>query len=122
VAAADSACLTHGIQKVQEPYRRQLLQNPAFSRVFSLSLSAQAALVALVSVCRVASIAPLACFPDDESKPPERRKPLKFMGFFPVENLPLSLHHTLQIHIRDCGEPEIFRNAPNLSTKKGKIL
>jgi hypothetical protein len=119
VAAADSACLTHGIQKVPERYRRQLLQNPAFSRVFSLSLSAQAA---LVSVCRVASIAPLACFPDDESKPPERRKPLKFMGFFPVENLPLSLHHTLQIHIRDCGEPEIFRNAPNLSTKKRKNL
>ncbi len=66
----------------QDTYRRQLLQNPAFSRVFSLSLSAHAALVALVGVCRVASIAPVACFLDDESKPPERRKPLKFMGFF----------------------------------------
>lgn len=69
----------------QGTYRRQLVQNPAFSRVFSLSLSAHAALVALVAlvgVCRVASIAPVACFLDDESKPPERRKPLKFMGFF----------------------------------------
>ncbi len=58
------------------------------SGLLSLSLSAHAALVALVGVCRVASIAPVACFLDDESKPPERRKPLKFMGFLlSVENL-----------------------------------
>ncbi len=126
MAAADSACQTHGIQEVQVIYRRLLLPNPAFSRVFSLSLSLRAhaalvALVALVGVCRVASIAPVACFPDDEFKPAERRKPLKFMGFFfSVENLPLCLHHTLQIHIRDCGEPEIFRNAPHFPPKNEK--
>lgn len=90
------------------------------SGLLSLSLSAHAALVALVGVCRVASIAPVACLQDDESKPPERRKPLKFMGFFSVENLPLCLHHTLQIHIRDCGEPEIFRNAPHFPPKNEK--
>jgi hypothetical protein len=76
--------------------------------------------VALVGVCRVASIAPVACLQDDESKPPQRRKPLKFMGFFSVENLPLCLHHTLQIRIRDCGEPEIFRNAPSTFHQKTK--
>jgi hypothetical protein len=109
----------------QGTYRRQLVQNPAFSRVFSLSLSAHAALVALVAlvgVCRVASIAPVACFLDDESKPPERRKPLKFMGvFFLLKICPLFAPHFADSYSR-LWRTRNFQERPPLSTKKRKKL
>ncbi len=116
MAAADSAR-----QKVQDTYRRQLLQNPAFSRVFSLSLSQRTRRWWRwwrLQSCIHSSSCVFSRWWVQTAGAPQTSEIHGF--FFSVENLPLCLHHALQIHIRDYGKPEIFRNAPRTFHQKTK--
>lgn len=112
VAAADSACQTHGIHRALTDDSWYKTRRSVGS---SLSLSLSARGVGGVGRCLQSCIHCTSCVFSRwwvQTAGAPQTSEIHGVFTFCWKFGPFCLHHTLQILIRDCGEPEIFRNAP----------